>query len=353
MYEYYYEIEHNWLLYVIAFAVSFGITLFLTPWARRVSVRLGAVDMPKARGVKKEPVPRLGGLAIFLGFMGVMAGMVFFMEDFQTLQFSGFVVGALIIVGLGMMDDIYNLRAHIKFLVQIAAALVVVFTGTRIDFIGWNLPEIFDTLSIPITVIWIVGLVNAVNLIDGVDGLAAGVSSIAAVFLTILCVMTGSPLAVVFAVTLAGSCLGFLPRNFNPSDVIMGDTGATFLGYVLAVSSIIGVYKSYALLSIVIAGFALALPIMDTVYVMVCRILKGKSPMQADRGHFHHKLIDKGYSEKQTVAILYMVSIFAGAVAILIALDDLMTLVVGGVLLLVLFSAIFVYRKRVGRQNDK
>jgi UDP-GlcNAc:undecaprenyl-phosphate GlcNAc-1-phosphate transferase len=189
--------------------------------------------------------------------------------------------------------------------------------------------------------------------VDGVDGLAAGVSSIAAVFLTILCIMSGSPLAVIFAASLAGSCLGFLPRNFSPADVIMGDTGSTFLGYVLAVSSIIGVYKSYALLSVVIAGFAMALPIMDSAYVFVCRILKGQSPMRADRGHFHHKLIDRGYTHKQTAVILYTVSILAGAVAILIAVRDLYTLIIGLVLLLVLFSIIYAYRKRVNQNTEK
>ncbi|MDR2167651.1 MAG: undecaprenyl/decaprenyl-phosphate alpha-N-acetylglucosaminyl 1-phosphate transferase [Clostridiales bacterium] len=354
MYEYLYEYEvvHEWLLYIVAFAASFGIALFLTPWARKVSFKLGAVDKPKARGMHNKPMPRLGGLAIVLGFMATMGILAFFMPELRTLQFAGFAVGALIIVGLGMLDDIYNLKARVKLFVQIGAAVVVVFTGTRIDFIGWNLPEIFDTLSVPITILWIVGIVNAVNFVDGVDGLAAGVSSIAAVFLTILCIMTGSPLAVVFAATLAGSSLGFLPRNFSPAEVYMGDTGATFIGYVLAVSSIIGVYKSYALLSVLIVGFALALPIMDTVYVMVCRILKRKSPMTADRGHLHHKLIDRGYSHKQTVVILYVVSIFAGAIAILIALENINALIIGLVALLVLFSIIYVYRKRVDQDEE-
>jgi UDP-GlcNAc:undecaprenyl-phosphate GlcNAc-1-phosphate transferase len=355
MYEYLYdyEIVHEWLLYIMAFAASFGVTLFLTPWSKKVSFKLKAVDRPKRRGLHKKPMPRLGGLAIFLGFMATMGVLAIFMAELRTLQFAGFAVGALIIVGLGMLDDIYNVRASVKFIVQIGAALVVVFTGTRIDFIGWNLPEILDTFSIPITIIWIVGIVNAVNFVDGVDGLAAGVSSISAVFLTILCIMTGSPLAVVFAATLAGSSLGFLPRNFSPAEVFMGDTGATFIGYVLAVSSIIGVYKSYALLSVVIAGFALALPIMDTVYVTICRLLKRKSPMSADRGHFHHKLLDRGYSHKTTVVILYAVSIIAGVIAILIALENIQALLVGLVLLFVLFSIIYVYRKRVDQQDEE
>ncbi|MCL2375804.1 MAG: undecaprenyl/decaprenyl-phosphate alpha-N-acetylglucosaminyl 1-phosphate transferase [Defluviitaleaceae bacterium] len=345
-------IAHDWLLYIMTFAASFGICLVLTPWARKVSIKLGAIDKPKPRGMHKKPIPRMGGIAIVLGFMATMAIAAIFMDDMRTLQFAGFAVGAFIIVGLGMLDDIYDLNAKLKLAVQIIAALVVVFTGTRIEFIGWPFQEVLTTLSVPITIIWIVGIVNAVNFIDGVDGLAAGVSSIAALFLTILCIMTGSPLAVVFAATLAGSCLGFLPRNFSPADVIMGDTGATFLGYVLAVSSIIGVFKSYALLSVAIVGFAVALPILDTAFVVVRRMLSGKSPMAADRGHLHHKLIDAGLSTKQTVIILYVVSIIAGGVALIIALRDITALVIGLTLLFVTMSIIYVYRKRVG-ENGK
>jgi len=345
-------IVHDWLLYIMSFAVSFGICLFLTPWARKMSIKLGAIDKPKPRGMHKKPIPRMGGIAIVTGFMATMAIAVIFMEDLRTLQFAGFLVGGAIIVGLGMLDDIYDIKPGIKFAVQIVAALVVVFTDTRIDFIGWPVPEIFATFSIPITILWIVGMVNAVNLIDGVDGLAAGVTSIAALFLTILCIMTGSPLAVVFAAALAGSCLGFLPRNFSPADVIMGDTGATFLGYVLAVSSIIGVYKGYALLSVVIVAFALALPIMDTVFVSFRRILSGKAPWKPDRGHIHHKLIDKGFSQKQTVVILYAVSFLMGGVAIVIAVQDMRAVIIGLVSLFVMFSIIYAYRKRVGNNDN-
>jgi len=344
-----YLVEHNWLLYIGLLVASFVVTLALTPWAKKVAIKVGAVDKPKARGLHSKETPRLGGLAMFIGFMVAMGIAAFVAEDFRSLEFAGFLVGGIVIVGIGILDDIYNLRAYIKLAVQIAVALIVVFTGTQIDFIGWNLPDFFDNFAIPLTVLWIVGIINAVNFVDGVDGLAAGISSIAAIFLTILCIMTGSPLAVVFAIALAGSCLGFLPRNFSPAEIFMGDTGATFLGYVLAVSSIIGVYKSYALLSVVIVGFALALPIMDTVYVTVCRILKRKNPMTADRGHFHHKLIDKGWSHKRTVVFLYAASVLAGGVAILIALEDLRALLIGLVSLLVIFSIIYVYRKRVSK----
>lgn len=332
----------------MAFATSFGIVLWLTPWSKKVSVKLKAIDMPKDRGMHKVPIPRLGGIAIVLGFMATMALVAIFMDEVRTIEFLGFAAGGIIIVVLGILDDIHNLPARLKLIVQIGAALIVFFTGTRIEFIEWPFVEQLEWLSFPVTILWIVGLVNAVNFIDGVDGLAAGVSSIAALFLTILCIITGSPLAVVFTATLAGSCLGFLPRNFSPADVIMGDTGATFLGYVLAVSSIIGVYKSYALLSVAIVGFAIALPIMDAAFVIIRRTLSGKSAMGADRGHLHHKLIDAGYSHKQTVFISYAISIVCGGIAILIAIRDIRAVIIALVALFVTFSIVYAYRKRVG-----
>ena len=347
------NIEHNWLLYLVSFSVAFGICLLLTPWSKKVSAKLGAIDMPKARGMHKKPIPRMGGIAIVLGFAVSMALTSFFMEEIRSLQFLGFAVGGIIIVVLGMVDDVKNLPSKLKLAFQIAAALIVVFTGTRIEFIDWPFMEVLGYFSVPFTILWIVGIVSAVNLIDGVDGLAAGVTSIASLFLTILCIITGSPLAIVFTATLAGSCLGFLPRNFSPAEVIMGDTGATFLGYVLAVSSIIGVYKTYALLSLVIVGFVLFLPIFDTFFVMIKRLLSGKPIMTADRGHFHHKLIDLGYSHKKTVIILYTVSIICGGISILIALRSITAAVVTLVLLVVLLSIIYSYRKRIGGENGK
>jgi len=341
-------VTHNWLLYIAAFASSFAISLLMTPTARKISIKLNAIDYPKARGLHKEPIPRMGGIAIILGFMLTMGLLIFFMPELRTRQFVGFIIGGFVIAGLGMVDDIYHLRARWKLVGQIVAAGIVVMTDTRVAFLEWHLPEFLAGMDIPVTMLWIVGVTNAVNLIDGVDGLAAGVSSIACMSLTALCIISGSPIAVVFATTLAGACLGFLPRNFSPADVIMGDTGAMFLGYVLAVTSIIGVYKGYALLSIVIAVLALALPIFDTAFAMLRRLLSGKPIMTADRGHLHHRLIDKGFSHKQTVVILYIVSAVMGTIAVLIAIQDLRATIIVVVSMIVLFLMIYAYRKRVG-----
>jgi len=340
---------HNWLLYIAAFACSFAVSLFMTPIARKISIKLKAIDYPKARGVHKEPIPRMGGIAIVLGFMVAMGMLVFFMPEIRSRQFVGFIIGGFMIVALGMIDDIYHLRARWKLIGQIVVAVVVVMTGTRVEFLEWPIPDFLDRLDIPLTMIWVVGLINAVNFIDGVDGLAAGVSSIAGLSLTALCIISGSPVAVVFATTLAGSCLGFLPRNFSPADVIMGDTGAMFLGYVLAVTSILGVYKSYALLAIVIAVLVLALPIFDTAFAILRRALTRKPIMKADRGHLHHRLIDRGFSHAQTVVILYILSAVMGIIAVLIAIRDLRATIIVLVSIVVLFLMIYAYRKRVDK----
>jgi len=345
--------QHNWLLYIAAFACAFSICLLTTPFAKRMSYKFGAIDYPKKRGLHKEPIPRMGGLAIVLGFVLTMAILAPFKEEILTMQFLGFIGGALIIVLLGMVDDVYNLGAKLKFGVQILAAVVVVATGTTIDIVTWPIPAYLDAISIPFTIVWIIGVTNAVNIIDGVDGLAAGVSSICAATIMILCVLTGSPLAVALMAALVGSCLGFLPRNFNPAEIIMGDTGSTFLGYVLAVSSILGVFKSYALLAVLIAVLCIALPIMDTAFAMIRRAIAGKPIMGADRGHLHHRLIDHGFSQKQTVLILYAVSAICGTLAILIAVQNIYAITVAAVFFMVMVAISYVYKKRIDAAREQ
>ena len=244
-------VEHNWLLYIAAFACAFAITLVTTPFAKWLSAKVGAIDYPKDRGVHKKPMPRMGGVAIVLGFLITVLMVYFFDRSMSPKQFVGFIVGAGIIAVLGMIDDMKDLPAKLKFCVQIVAALIVIFSGTQIQIVLWPVTATLQKLSIPITLVWIVGVTNAVNLIDGLDGLAAGVTGIAALSLMVLCIMTGTTTAVVLTAALAGACLGFLPRNFNPAEIFMGDTGSTFLGFVLAVTSILGVFKGYALLALV------------------------------------------------------------------------------------------------------
>ena len=189
-------VKYDWLLYIAAFASAFAITLVTTPFAKWVSIKVGAIDYPKDRGVHKKPMPRMGGVAIVLGFLVTVLMINFFDHSMNQKQLIGFLVGAIIIAALGVWDDMKNLPAKLKFCVQIVAALIVIFSGTKIEIVLWPVTTTLQALSIPITLIWIVGVTNAVNLIDGLDGLAAGVTGIAALSLMVLCIFTGTTTAV-------------------------------------------------------------------------------------------------------------------------------------------------------------
>ena len=247
-------VEHNWLLYIAAFACAFAITLVTTPFAKWLSVKCGAIDYPKDRGVHKKPMPRMGGVAIVLGFTITVLMVNYFDKSMDSRQFAGFLVGALLIAGLGVVDDMKNLPAKLKFCVQILAALIVIFSGTRIQVVLWPVTAYLQKFSIPITLVWIVGVTNAVNLIDGLDGLAAGSSAIIGVALGILAYMSshfefasflnimfipGAEELVVFAAAFIGATVGFLWYNSYPAQVFMGDTGSLTLGGIIAVFAII------------------------------------------------------------------------------------------------------------------
>ena len=309
------------IIYLVAAFLAAGVIAFVTtPLVKSFAHKIGAIDVPKDnRRMHKKPIPRLGGLAIFLGFF--CSVLVFCNID---AEMRGILIGAVIIVVLGVIDDVMALSAKLKFVVQIGAALVPVLCGVRIDiFSNFNFfsdqPFInLGFLSIPVTVIWIVAITNAVNLIDGLDGLACGVSSIACFSLLIIAIAVGEPVTATIIAALAGSCIGFLPYNLNPAKIFMGDTGATFLGFILATISVQGLFKFYTVVSFAVPFLILGLPIFDTVLAIVRRVASGKSPMQADRGHFHHKLIDMGFSQKQTVAILYALSAILGMTAVVL-----------------------------------
>ena len=238
---------------------------------------------------------------------------------------QGILMGAVVIVVLGMIDDIVPLNALLKFCVQIFAALIVVLYGElRIE--TFSNPNIFSDSpyihlgfwSIPITVIWIVAITNAVNLIDGLDGLAVGVSSIASISLLIIALILSEQNIALLMAALAGACIGFMPYNLNPAKIFMGDTGSTFLGFILATVSIQGLFKFYAIVSFAVPFLILGLPIFDTMFAIGRRVLSGKSPMAPDRGHVHHRLIDMGFNQKQSVTILYLMSGLLGLSAVVL-----------------------------------
>ena len=304
---------------ITAFIFSFA----STPIVERLAFKWKAIDIPKdGRRMHKRPIPRLGGLAIIFGF--IVSVMCF---GIMTKQSIAILVGAFIIAVMGIVDDIKALDAKPKFLIQIIAALIVVVLGDLKIQVFTN-PNIFSEasylvipnwVSVIISIIWIVFITNAVNFIDGLDGLAAGVSAIMSVSLAFIATRLGEYSVAVIGAALMGACFGFLPYNFNPAKIFMGDTGSTFLGFILACVTIQGVFKSYAIISFAVPVLILGLPLFDAIFAMVRRILKGQSPMQADRGHLHHRLIDMGFSQKQTVFILYIISGILGISAIVLA----------------------------------
>jgi len=296
---------------LITFIVAFVIAFAATPFVKDLAFKIGAVDIPKDnRRMHKKPTARLGGLAIFLGF--IISTLCF--SD-VSLKLAGTLIGCFIIVVLGIFDDIYALSAKLKFAVQILAAACPVIFGLHIDFI--RVPSIISEygyiglgwLSYPITIIWIVGITNAVNLLDGLDGLACGVSSISALTLLCIAIIVGEPEVAFVTSALAGACFGFLPYNFNPAKLFMGDTGALFLGYMLATISVEGLFKGYAVISLAAPFLILGLPIFDTSSAIIRRLKNHQPIMSPDRGHLHHRLVDAGFSQKQAVTIIYLLCI--------------------------------------------
>ncbi|MBR4720317.1 MAG: undecaprenyl/decaprenyl-phosphate alpha-N-acetylglucosaminyl 1-phosphate transferase [Clostridia bacterium] len=308
---------------ILTFVTSFAFSFASTPIVYRLAYKIGAIDVPKdGRRMHKKPVPRLGGLAIIFGFtVSICCFAHFSRELIATL------CGAFIIAVMGVIDDCKNLSAKRKFVIQIIAALVVIIGGNIRITVLTN-PNIFSEnpyivlpmwLSVITTVLWIVFITNAVNFIDGLDGLAAGVSAIMSVSLVFIALRIQEYSSAIIGLALMGACFGFLPFNFNPAKIFMGDTGSTFLGFILATLSIQGVFKSYAIITFAVPLLILGLPLFDALFAMIRRIWRGQSPMVADRGHLHHRLIDMGFSQKQTVFILYAISGVLGITAVVLA----------------------------------
>ena len=305
---------------LLALLVALVVSFLMTPVVKTFAYKVGAIDVPKDnRRMHKVPVPRLGGLAIFIGFM---VSILLFAEIDGEMK--SILLGAVIIVVLGVVDDIMALPAMLKFVVQIGAALIPALNGVQIlafsnpNIFSENLYWVLGGLSVPFTVLWIVALTNAVNLIDGLDGLANGVSAISATTMLVIALMASETQVSIVMAALVGASLGFMPYNMNPAKMFMGDTGATFLGYILATMSIQGLFKYYAVISFVVPFMILGLPIFDTAFAFIRRIAHGQSPMHADRSHIHHRLIDMGLNQKQAVATLYVISAILGLSAVVL-----------------------------------
>ena len=297
-------------------------------------------------------MPLLGGVAIFVGFVITVLAFCNLRENYKEI--AGLLSGATLIVITGILDDRFGLNPFLKLFMQIFAAAVVAVCGITIDNIGVfnSNGELFSlgNFSIPVTIVWIVAVTNAVNLIDGLDGLSCGVSTISALSILVSSFfMSDVPsIAILLTAILAGSCLGFLPYNFNPAKIFMGDTGSMFLGFALSTISVIGVFKTDAIIAYWVPFIAFAVPLCDTAFAFIRRILQGKSPFSADRGHIHHKLIDMGFNQRQSVTILYAISAIFGIASILWAIGR----PIGGIVVIVCAIVILFINWRFITKND-
>ncbi len=324
-------LDVNFLLRVGAALLAAGILSFLfTPLVKILARKVGAMDVPHdSRRMHDHPIPRMGGLAIFIGFL--LTTLVFCRELRTDRGLQSILLGAIVIVILGVFDDRNSLSAKLKLVVQLIAAAIVVFYGDlRIDKLtnpfGSSLYDFWDlgVFSYPITILWIVAITNAVNFIDGLDGLACGVSCISSINMLVIALLVSDAKVAILTAALTGACLGFVPYNFNPAKIFMGDTGSTFLGFLLATVSIQGLFKAYAAISFIVPFLLLGLPIFDICFAVIRRVASGRNPMEADRGHFHHRLIDMGFTQKQSVAIAYVLTGILGLAAVLLTVSGAM-----------------------------
>jgi len=301
-------------LYIVLLS-AFALSCLVTPVVIKLAFKIGAVDRPEKRKVHTRPMPRIGGTAIFISFLFCL---IFILK--VSGPFIGMIYGACIIFLVGLLDDIFQLPPWLKLLGQIAAAAVAVYFGVVVHFLTnpFNGALHLGFLSIPLTMLWIVGISNAINLIDGLDGLAAGVSAIAATTMGIIAILRGQPEVFLVALILVAAIAGFLPFNFYPAKTFMGDSGSNFLGFVLACLAIIGTAKSAAIISLFVPIVILAIPIFDTFFAIIRRIYNKTPIFLPDRDHLHHRLMALGMSHCRSVLIIYGSSIFFSAIAIII-----------------------------------
>jgi UDP-GlcNAc:undecaprenyl-phosphate GlcNAc-1-phosphate transferase len=325
-------------LYIFAFIVALVIAYFITPQVKDLAIKVGAMDAPDARKVHKVPIPRMGGLAIYAGFMVAVLASVHL-----NRELLGLLLGGTVILIIGIIDDMIQLSARVKLLGQIVAALVLIAFDIRIEWLTNPFGDMIyvEYLSVPLTILWVVGLTNTVNLIDGLDGLAAGVSTIASLTIMLVALQQNFWIVAVLMAALAGSALGFLQHNFNPAEIFMGDTGSMFLGYMLAAVSVLGMVKSAATIALIVPIVALGLPIMDTAFAIIRRYTSGRPIFKPDKGHLHHRLLAMGLTQKQAVLLMYVISGCLGlsAIAVTEVNSGIATVIILGIVAIAVFCA--------------
>lgn len=346
--------EYNIINLMIMILVPLIFVGIITPLIKKIAEHIGAMDIPNQRKVHSKPIPRLGGLGIFLGFL---LGYMLFGE--HTIIMNSVLIGSFIIILTGIIDDIKPIDAKYKFIAQIIACIIVIFYGgvllKEIGIFGLHIN--FGIFSYPITLFFMLGCINCINLIDGLDGLAGGISSIFFLTISIIAWFRGiSNLALIISLVMLGSTLGFLIHNFHPAKIFMGDTGSMFLGFIISVITLLG-FKTALASSIIIPLCALTIPIFDTLCAIIRRKLKGESISTPDKKHFHHQLLRRDYSQVQTVLIIYTITALFSTTSIIYVLINrkigyIIYIILMILLLIILFKTDILFdRKNVKRSN--
>ncbi len=332
--------------HLVAFVLAAFVVLWSTPIVKTAALKSGYVDLPNPRKVHKRPMVRLGGVSIFLGYM--VALLVMWLSGaFSNLPLTsayeilGVTLGGALFFFIGLLDDLFTLSSGSRLLMQFGVATLAWAMGVQIEFftlpfhglvyLGW--------LSLPITLLWLVGMTNAINFMDGLDGLAAGISGIAAVAMLVVSLFMDQPIPALLAAAVAGGALGFLRYNFNPAQIFMGDGGAYFMGFTLAGIGVVGMVKSVTTVAVVLPFVILAVPIIDTSTVILDRLRHGKSPFAADKRHLHHRLLQAGLSQRRIVLFIYALAFWVGSVAIAVAGLPGGPAYAGGATLLLLYAS--------------
>lgn len=323
--------------------LPFIVTVFITPVIKKIAEHIGALDIPNERKIHNKPIPRLGGLAIYCGFL---VGYILFGS--QNAQMNSVLIASFIIILVGVVDDIKPIPARYKFLGQLLAALILVFYGNFVmhDISAFGIYINFNVFAYLITIFFILGSINCINLIDGLDGLAAGISSIFFLTIGIIAFIRG-PLGLEYILTfiMLGSTLGFLIYNFNPAEIFMGDSGSMFLGLIISVIALIG-FKNVTVTSLVVPVLMLAIPILDTLFAILRRFLKGESISKPDRFHIHHQFLNRNFNQKETVLIIYFIdALFAYASIVYVLKDNVQGYIIYGILFVLV--AIFLLKTNV------
>lgn len=358
-----------WGNIAISFLLAFIVSFMVTPYSIKIAEKIGAIDIPKDdRRMRKKSIPKLGGLAVIAGFaisliylisvMNIEGSINLFDENMYLKKLIGVGLGVIIITITGVIDDTKTLKPLQKLFGQVLAAIVAVAFGIQID--SADIPfitnsELANEISMIVTVIWIVGITNAINLIDGLDGLSSGIALISCVSLLIIFALNYSPMIAILMITsLIGALVGFLPFNFSPAKTFIGDTGSNFLGYILSIVSILGVAKTYTAVVIALPMLVLGLPIFDVIWAIIRRIVKGKSIkaiFKADKGHLHHRLLARGFSQKQAVLVMYAMSAALGLFAIILLESGIWKAL--SFLLMVIAALFLGYRNFLTEKSEK